>query len=112
MFMLTGCSFSQGEAIESIKGEIEKVDAEDHSVLVGCSDDMHLKKEDKDNLIQYLCTVNVSEETSVINEKTGERLSFSNLNVGQLVKVMLTRPQEVNKNQETRVMTAKEIIAY
>ncbi|GAA0499687.1 hypothetical protein GCM10008986_28640 [Salinibacillus aidingensis] len=87
------------------------IDSEDHSVLVGCTDDLHLKEEDKHNLIQYLCTVKISEET-IIKAKTGERLSFSNLNEGQLVKVILTRPQEVNKNQETRVMTAKEIIAY
>jgi hypothetical protein len=111
MVMIIGCS-SEEKAIESFKGEIEEVDVEGNSISVECSDDIYLNEEEKQNLIAYLCTVKVDAETTIIKENTEDHIVFSNMKEGQEIKVILSSPQEMSKVEESRVITAKEIIVY
>lgn len=75
---------------------------------VDCSDEVNNgKKNVKD--IGYLCTVQISDETKLSDEK-GTEINVDDFTTGSTVRVQLANSQNISKSKESREVEAKEII--
>jgi hypothetical protein len=59
--------------------------------------------------IAYLCSVQTKEDTIMIT-KDGEHLSLEDLELGEPIKVVLSKRHFIGKSKSSREVTAKEII--
>jgi hypothetical protein len=101
-FLVVGCT-----KVNSFEARIENIDA--NKISVNCSHLIKNENKEYSNDILHLCNVEVSEETIIADER-GDTLNINKLNIGDNIKIILTKPQSINKNIESRNIIAKEII--